>query len=282
MKKIGFYCEHAFGLYSIVPLYKKYVNNNYEVYIISYKKYEEIVIREFHIPKDKIVFIEDYQSRLGSKISQWFQILGVNLNFSEFYSQRVKIKLGSFNYKISKIFNSFKIENKRVNLRYHQLIILLNTTGILKKIPLDFDKLFVVSKVFNPYLIAPFAKNVFLIMESWDHPGKEPFFINPKIAFGWNRPLAQELKTFQNFQNVRRMGALKFRYISELEKLNEDVLFNKLGVKYKEDLQKIDSANTVVYPICTSSNYFAFEGEVEFVKVNCQSVMKVFLNMDSL
>ncbi|QNM85772.1 hypothetical protein H9W90_01230 [Polaribacter pectinis] len=261
--KIAFYCAHSFGLYDILPLFKSYNSNDYDVYIITNKKYYPIIKEEFVIEEDKILLITDYTSRIGVHFTDWFKLLCVNENFSEFYKQRKKIKFSGLKQKVSNSFKLFNLKNSEVNKMYSKIIQLLYKLSLIKTFPINFDKVYVVTKIFNPYLITPFEDKTHLIIESWDHPAKEPILINPFVVETWNKSLEQELKQYQFYKNTIKGKPLKFRYIEEYNKNYDEKILNKEEL---EDILFLKNNDVAIYPMCTSSSYFAFSEELRFVK----------------
>ena len=261
-KKIVFYCAHAFGLYDILPLYKRYTSENYDVFIITDKKYFEAVKINFVINDENIFFINDYKSRLGMYFTDWFRLLFVSENFSEFYKQRKKLKFTSFKQSVSNYFVLFNISNDRVNYIYSKVIKLFYRFSLIKPFPVNFDKFYVVTKILHPYLITPFEDVTHLIVESWDHPAKEPFLLNPSSAESWNDSLNLELNRYQFYKKNIIGKALKFRYIEEYNKYFDIKILNNEEL---DDIRFIQNNNVAIYPMCTSSAYFGFSDELIFV-----------------
>lgn len=261
--KIIFYCAHAFGLYDILPLFESYKSNGHDVYIITHKKYYSIVKEKFVLEDDKILFITDFTSRIGVHFTDWFRLLFVNENFSEFYQQRNKIKFSGFKQKISNSFKLFNLKNSKVNKTYSKIINLFYKVNLIKSFPINFDKIYVVTKIFDPYLIIPFENKTHLIIESWDHPAKEPFLLNPEKVETWNNSLIEELEQYQFYKKPIKGKPLKFRYIEEYNKGYDEKILNKEEL---EDVLFIKNNDVAIYPMCTSSSYFAFSEELCFVR----------------
>ncbi len=137
----------------------------------------------------------------------------------------------------------------------------------IKRIDLKCDKLIVFTKVYHPYLLSPFSERIILIMESWDHPAKEPFLVLPAATLAWNKDLISDIKEFQRYNLVCRVKPLKFRYVFERTAQTEDVLLSHLKTEVlKAEVDFIKKNKVIIYPMCTSSGYFAFEGEIQFLK----------------
>lgn len=258
--KIAFYCGHAFALYDVLPLFKSYDNDVYDIYIITTTKYYPIVKEQFGLLDDNILLIEDYSSRVGNHFTLWFNVLCVPVDFSEFYSARRKIKITPTQQKIANGLTFLNLKN--VNVIYGKLIRIFERLSILKSFPLDFDKIYVVTKVFHPYLLSKYESKMHVIMESWDHPAKEPFLLNPSSVESWNESLNDDLTTYQFYKNTFKGDALKFRYIEELNSSYDTAILND---EEREDIAFIENNDAAIYPMCTSSSYFAFSEELRFV-----------------
>jgi hypothetical protein len=262
MKKIGFYCNHAFGLYDIIPIINEYKKNDFEIFIITKKTYVNVVKNNIEIEDNNILLIEDYYNRFGFHFTQYYMLFCVNEYFSKLFIQRKYIKFSKFKIKISNLIKFLNVKNDKVNIKYSKIIFFFYKLKLIKSFPVDFEKLYVVTKVFNPYLITPFESRVHLIIESWDHPSKEPFLINPVSAESWNHDLNLELIQFQSYKNVTIGKALKFRYIEEYNTFYDK---NILTIDEINDINYIKTNNVAIYPMCTSSSFFAFQDELNFV-----------------
>ena len=261
--KIAFYCAHSFGLYGVLSIYKSYDFEKNDVYIITHKKYYQTVKNNFNINDNNIYFIDDYQSRLGIFFTDWFRLLFVSKKFSELYEQRKNIKFSLFKVRISSLFKFFNIGNDKVNTTYSKIVNIFYRLSLIKTFPANFNKIYVVTKVYHPYLITPFEDKMHLIIESWDHPAKEPFLLNPRSSESWNYSLNLELIKYQFYENTNKGIALKFRYIKEYNCYFDS---KKINDKELKDIEFIQNNNVAIYPMCTSSEYFAFSEELLFVK----------------
>ena len=268
---IGFYAEHAFGLYDIKPLVEKHIKTGVNIYVITSIKYEDIVCSYLNIPSDNVLYVENIKNNILSFITSWFKLFCVKGDFSEFYLQRRGIKFDKKSILISKLFFFLKVPNKRINRTYRKLINFLYKIKVFSSLPLNFDKLYVVTKVFHPYILTPYSEVTELIIESWDHPAKEPFLVDPKIAYGWNHDLNKELMIYQSYANLSMLKPLKFRYIEEYNRSNN---FRELNEEEVADINFVKENKVIIYPMCTSSTYFAFEDELMFVRDLSKKVLE--------
>jgi hypothetical protein len=262
-KKIAFYCAHSFALYDVFPLFNNYDIEENDIYIITKKKYYRLVKEVFGINDDKIYFIDDYVNKIGSYFTYWFTLLFVSEDFSELYQDRRKIKYSNFQLRISNYLKVLNLKNNKVNTTYSKVINLFYKLSLMKSFPKDFDKVYVVTKVFHPYLLSVYEDKIHLIVESWDHPSKEPFLLNPFSVESWNESLNNELVKYQFYYNTTIGKALKFRYIEEYNKTYDEEVLNHDEIK---DIEFVKNNDVAIYPICCSSSYFSFSEELRFVK----------------
>ena len=152
-----------------------------------------------------------------------------------------------------------KLKSTEINKKYH--------TFFAKKVPDLFEGSPVISATINrwPYLLAG-SKNVVNVMESWDHPIKRPFFLNPAITFTWNKKLGQDIQAHQGLKEWDTIFPLKFRYIEDFKSYSVAELKENLTEKYKKDLSEIKD-DTIMYVVSTSSrNAKAFDGELKLIR----------------
>jgi hypothetical protein len=260
MTKIAFYCNHAFALYDVLPLVQDYQKKEFEVYIITRRIYIKTIKQHFEIKESNILFIEDYTNKFVSKFTDFYLRFCIKSSFTEMYKERLKIK-----YSKSKLLNTkiFNVKNENSNILYSKIIKFFFKLKVFKTFPIDFYKIYAVSKIFHPYLIIPFENRTHLIVESWDHPAKEPFLINPNISESWNESLSKELMKYQYYKNSIIGKALKFRYIEEF---NENLPIISLTNEEFEDVNFIKRNDVAIYPMCTSSLYYSFNEELSFVR----------------
>lgn len=109
-------------------------------------------------------------------------------------------------------------------------------------------------------------------MESWDHPGKEPYLIFPDIHLCWNDDLREETKKIQGIDKTGIICPLKFRYIKERVKKDLSEMKLSLSNNLKEEINKLFEIEYLLYPMCTSSKYYGFEGEINFLKILAHSL----------
>ena len=262
-KIIGFYSFHAFGLYAVLPKFLEHLKNGDEVYLITRKIYLNIILKNFKIKKNRILFIEDYKSFFGGRITNWFSLFFIPNNFSKMYDERREIIFKGFKKKVSDHFNFLSLKKNKINTFYSSLIRIFYFFRILKKIPLNFYKLYVTTKVFNPYILTPFESKIHLIIESWDHPTKAPFLVSPLSSESWNYSLDIELKDYQGYKNIINGNALKFRYIKNF---NNNYSTSILSDHQNDDINFIKNNNVAIYPMFTASDFFAFNDELIFLK----------------
>jgi hypothetical protein len=268
---VAIWCEHAFAIYDSKPIVDKYKKSGIKVLLITENQLRESAKSylglddEFIFPFEK--FNSSFGAKLGAYITYYFRVFCVPLNFSDLYFQRAKIKLGDKQKIFGRDIKFFNLKRSKINDRYHQLLSLFYSLKLIKGIDIKFDKIYVFTKVSKPYLLVPFKDKITLLIESWDHPSQEPFLVNPKVTLSWNKDLCEEIREYQGFNEVYTLEPLKFRYIHERAGLAVDDL--AITLRKKEFIQEIklfDENDIIIYPMCTSSTYFAFEGEVKFLE----------------
>ena len=225
----------------------------------------------FDFPDCRVLNIADYYSAVGKRFTRLYRQYCIPLNFSPLYY----IRLGYGSTKVRKRdrwLNKFlSIPADRLNSRYAKLVKILTSVGLIKKIDLRPDLMFSFTKVHNAHHLVQFNDVHISIMESWDHPSKEPYLLLPRRSLTWNKALAEETRRYQNYDTVHTITPLKFRYIFESEKKSEAELASRItDTDLAEDLRLFDNNRLVIYPMCTSSAYFGFAGELEFVKELCK------------
>ena len=103
-------------------------------------------------------------------------------------------------------------------------------------------------------------------MDSWDHPMKFPYYVEPNRLMTWNVDLAKETKNVQNLNNVSIIRPLRFDYINKYKKcLTEDLLNQLKGTKYYEELISLKENHIILYPCTTSSLGLKHSGEIKLI-----------------
>lgn len=260
---ISFYCENAFSLIYALPIIKDYLDKNYKVDAFVEQKLFDVVGDNPEMSNINFIIIDKFKNFFLAKLTEFFKLFFINDDFSPLYFQRKKIKFGGGKlYFFSNFFKFFKIKNNRVNSFYRKVFSKIYSTNLFKKLPVNSSKIYVLTKVFHPYLLSPYNKITHLITESWDHPAKEPFLIDPNVSESWNTALSNELKKYQGYKKITKSRCLKFNYITELNNKQFDIELNKND---EADLKNLENIDYAIYPMFTSSKYFAFEDEVVFV-----------------
>jgi len=262
-RKVSFYCENAFSLIYALPIIKDYLDKNYKVDAFVEQKLFDFLGDSQEMSNINFIIIDKFKNGFLTKLTEIFKLFLINDDFSPLYFQRKKIKFGDNRlYFLSKKINIIKIRNNRVNSFYRIIFSKFYKINLFKKLPVNSNKIYVLTKVFHPYLLAPYHKITHLITESWDHPAKEPFLIDPIVSESWNISLSNELKKYQGYKNITKSRCLKFNYIKELNNTHFDIELNE---NEEADLKYLENIDYAIYPMFTSSKYFAFDEEVVFV-----------------
>lgn len=149
---------------------------------------------------------------------------------------------------------------------------MLKYLGLYSKFPFQLDLLISITKVNAPFLI-PFDIPHISIMESWDHPMKLPYYINPDFNLTWNKDLKVDTKYFQNLKKIYQIYPLKFRYIYDrLTVSNEEIETSISNQTYLRELHLLKGKDIVMYPTTTSSIGIYHEGEMDVIDDLCQAI----------
>jgi hypothetical protein len=267
------WCEHPFAIYSALLIVKKYREQSKRVIIYTNSKCKEYAMSYLDFKEDEIIIIDKYQSKKGARLTRLFELLFVPLDFSPVFKKRKTIKWTKRELRISQFFSFLKIKGSKVNKTYQKWIKFFTTIQVVRTISRpEPDLLISFTKTYVPYLLSQFKCRHISIMESWDHPGKEPYLIYPDVHLCWNDDLCRETSEIQGLKKTGKICPLKFRYIEEYSSVDTELIFEVLDKVYQKDLSYLKENDCLVYPMCTSSDYYAFEGEVKFVKDLAEAV----------
>jgi len=271
-KKLGVWCEHNFHLYCAKPVIEKY-RADHEIIFFTKENCIPWANSYLELPPESIVNIDQLKRRRHVVFKLLFEFLFVNRNFSYVYKKEYVDKEPRIRQIIRAIFSPFNLENNKVNRYFLKYKKLLRVAGLLKTRSFGLDMLISFTKVNYPFLI-PDAKCPHIsIMESWDHPMKFPYYIDPDVHLTWNKDLADDAAKIQAMRSVRKIEPLKLRYIYEREAVPEEELFGSLrNQRYIEDLQKLKGKKIVMYPTTTSSAGLEHHGEMSLIRDLCRLV----------
>ncbi len=244
-RDIGIWCETVFGLYSLPPIINKYSVNNAKITVYTRYDIKDLAINYLKIDSANVKIIDKLDKFYIKILFGLFVKLRVDPKFSIMYT---RFREGdSFSYKyITKIFGGWipSIKTNQLFCKYFSIF--------SYKFP--HDMLISITRISAPYLLSnPGCKHI-SIMESWDHPVKAPYYINPDISITWNESLKDDLKKYQGFTRLAKMKPLKFRYILERKFKDDSEIEKKIvSEKYISDLEILKRYSPVIY-ICTTSS----------------------------
>jgi len=264
-RTIVFWCEHPFQIYASKFLVCKYKKSRCAVIFFTYKKHFIKAQSYLGLAGHELNDIDRHISKIGTILTRLFKVYLVPQNFTELYFLRINKRSPSIFFRsINKVTSAFTSD---YNYTYHRLIKVFIKLKFLKPIKIPVDLLISFTKVYHSYLLVPFSEKHISIMESWDHPSKEPFLIYPKVSMTWNQDLQKEIRDIQKCSCVRTMKPIKFSYISERKEKVDDKIKSAINnPMLLKDLELFNKFSLVVYPVCTSSKYYAFEGELRFIE----------------
>jgi hypothetical protein len=271
-KKISFWIEEGFALYSSEPVVKKYYNKNYIIYIYTTSNMKNLVSDYFSGLNINIIIIDNLGPLYLKIVSRLFNMLFINRKFSVMYENDLNKYYGIFYNIINKLF-PFKIKNKNINNYYSSVLSFFN------KFRFHGDFVIAYTFVSKAYLFANKKTKIILIMESWDHIIKRPHLIKPDIFMTWNNDLKTDAIAHQNYKKIKYIYPSKLRYINDLSKKSNNDIFNTItNIKYRNDLLTIMNKNVILFPVGLTSNdgYKRFLGEIKLIK----SLAKMILNTD--
>lgn len=265
MRTIGIWAEHSFQIDSGIPVIRKYLKKS-KVLLFTKKgnvKFAREIIKHNNF---KIISIDNYTNKYAGYFRYLFELLFIPKNFSFVY-ETVFFKSRSLKSKLIGSIFFIKIPKKHINYIYCKL-----NRIFFRKLSIDnyyrIDLLITFTKVYYSYLIPDKTKVPHInIMESWDHPMKFPYYINPNWLLTWNYDLAKETRDVQNFRKVMYIEPLKFKYITNFKKTPDNVLLDKLkNTDYYDELVSIDSKKIILYPTTTHSKGIGHNGELDLIK----------------
>lgn len=258
------WAEQIMQFYSAYPVICKYKRRNKNVILYTLKRNESIAKLYFSkAGLDEVKIIEDLQYyKIKRILHQILEAVIVRRDFSIIYQRRLKSKALWMRI-ISTIFSPIKPKNSKVNKFYDKAFSLLYWTRLLPQISFNADEIISFTKVNHAYALAGCKIPHISIMESWDHPMKDPLFINPYAVLTWNKDLADDFKAFQNIRKVRIIRPLKFRYLFEQQGRSESKK-TPFTCELEFIEHKIDQY--IIYPCCFSSRSFFFEEEKRFIR----------------
>lgn len=261
MLKVVVWGESLFQFYSLKPIIESLKQRHAELEFVVPNSIKADVIEYLQIDNNQVITINqviENQGKLRStliKLAQKFFIQAyIPDDFSVMYE---RLRVNGEIVLLKKLFK--KLSRPEINKGYGKFM------NIFRRNPFPEKKILTITNIGWHYMLGG-LKPMCCIMESWDHPIKRPFMVDPDITFTWNNDLKEEIQEYQGLKDVRLITPLKFRYIEEYGDLTEDDLQKDLSGAYLDDLNKMKE-NSVVYIASVSSrNKEAFKGEVALIQ----------------
>src|SRR5687767_13438667 len=193
-RTIGIWCEHPFQLYSAKPIVDKYKKQGCRVKIYTLKENIETSINYLNIPTIDTININSLIHSKTSLLTYFYELVFVRKNYSFVYRERRNIK-EKFSHKVISLLTFFlKLPKNKVNKFYIKYARLITQLRLHPVVNLDCDLLISFTRVRYPMLMSGIKVRHISIMESWDHPVKDPYFINPDYSLTWNSALVKDTK----------------------------------------------------------------------------------------
>jgi hypothetical protein len=257
---VSIIAENGTALYSIKPIIENINSKGVVIYLYTSVE-KKFASTEVSIPITHIISINTITTRYKSVFDFLLKQLLVNSKFSSQYSRINKTNSELLNFVGNVLLKLPKPNTKKVNKIYSSIWKLINRKPIFKT-----EKLLVVTRSGNSYLLNNKHHTIYTLVESWDHPVKSPFFFQSKTTYVWNQSLIEDVAEFQNYgvSSIKTIFPLKFRYIEELQNRT----LNVSNTSIQNELNFIKKSSYILY-ICTYSNFSGnnlFEGEKILIK----------------
>ena len=267
------WCEHAYHLYSAVPLIRKYGARGAAVEVFTSERYVDLARgfadRQGGEPTVVVRSIDAYKSRWGAWLTARFRRYVTPIDFSPLYYVRLgrdRKRQTALERTVGRLTRARPGDD--INARYSRVIRAASRLGLVETLPFEYDLVFAFTKVHHAYALVAYQSCLVAVMESWDHPSKEPYLLRPRRSLTWNDALARETRHFQRYDTVHAILPLKFRYIYEARHASDAELAERVtAAALRADLAALRRGGPyVLYPMCTASIHFGFEGELAFVR----------------
>ena len=241
--------EHTFAIYDVLPVVEA-LRGRAEVALVAPRALLEAAAIYLGVDRAACHEIETLTSRAGQRLAKYFELALVPWDFSADYAARKARRMSARDAHLKRVIapvtgRLVRQTNRRFVRTCRMLGLGPSTGSVLARA----DAVLSFTKVYKPHLLAGLPGRHVNVMESWDHPSKEPYFVYPDVHFTWNSELAARTHALQRLPAVRRCPPLKFRYLFE--------------TSWTEGGR--DGGRTV-YPMCTSSAFAGFDGEFALVR----------------
>ena len=247
-------CEMGFGIYAAKPIVDELKRRGVNVYVYTQEANVGKAVSYLGVKEDHVVSIQSITNKTCSVIDYLLKQLLMKSDFSTQHSRIVKGRKGILGL-LGKLLRILpKPRQNRVNTIYAYI-----WKNVLLKSYFRTSKVIYFTSSNNTYFLNSKQHNVFVVVESWDHPAKSPFFVIPEMVFTWNEALIKDIHDFQGSTNCMIIYPLKFRYIEEMKEGKKVISKNSI---YNDDMKWIRNNSYILY-ICT---YSSFSGPDYFSK----------------
>ena len=269
-RKVGIWVEHIFQLYSAKPVIDKYKEQGNTVFLITSIADVNLCKEYLKLDDNHIINLKGLQKKWHVIFRMLFEVVLVPEDFSIVYNRLLRKESKKVRL-LRKLF-FLKLKKENVNKYFIKYKKLLYSLGFQSEFPVDLNLLISYTKVYYAFLVPEKTMHI-SIMESWDHPMKLPYFIDPDYNMTWNKDLKEDTIHFQNIIRVAQIKPLKFRYIYDRLNVDTNKIFKQIKKDtYIEELKKIDDKKIILYPTTTSSIGIEHEGEMKLIDDICQAV----------
>lgn len=220
--EITFLIESPIALHTAIPYIKELRRNSVRIHFVL----DQRTINASDMIFNDAVSVTDINSLAESrKFIEWiYNVLRITYtkrNFSPTYTRWLKQRLMGKSFLATYLTTAIsmwgpKWPSDEINRRLTSLIRKVLTN------PFRTERVIYVTNTSKPYLLCARDLRVFTIIESWDHAGKYPIGHTSEIAFTWNKPLADDWRSFQGDQNVSISYPIKLDYAINANRLTKD------------------------------------------------------------
>lgn len=252
---ISFVISSKIALHTAKPYIFELQKRKKEIFfLVSDDVFDEV--NRIKIDGDNIEKISNYKriNKIAVIMHQFLIVILTPTNFSSLYSRWLAQKFRNKNIFVKFIakflVNIFpKVKREKIN----NIITCIITFFIKQNLPSN--KIINITISTIPFLLANKNKKIYSILESWDHPGKNPMGFTSRKVFLWNQNMKDEWIKYQNDKDIY------FSYPMKLAYAIHPVISNK------------EKKQVVMYPFTTSAespHVGLYEEEVKFVHYLCQ------------
>lgn len=262
---VSLWCDSLFGFYSLKPLFDRLRSLGVETDVYTPKAYHPVVAEYLGVPESSLICLTTRHpilSRILARLEYLYVGLRIASCFSTMYARFRK------DGRFVKAVGRFVPKAGNPNAAYRKFF------GRLVPNPFREGPVVAVTRVTAPYWLSAATRKVHVVMESWDHPVKTPFFHPADSCHTWNSDLARDIEVHQRLAADGRIYPLKFRYLQEIARSaggGDDAIGRIANPAYRRHLEELPAGPFLTYVATTQSgNRGAHEEEMLLIEQLCQ------------